>query len=356
MNVHQAMDAIDYGDAVSNSVINLKELLEEAGYNSLIYSKWFHQKVHKYYNPIEKLDVKNNDIVFYHFSGKSDIFNQIIKLRSKKILVYHNITPPHFFKNNKQFFNLCQMGLNQLKENINRFDGAIADSEYNKLDLIDLGMDEKKIDVIPIVFNFDLISLDKTNKVLFSNYADSRYINFLYVGRIAPNKKIEDVITIFEYYYKNINRNSRLFLVGNFDNYLDYYNELKKYIDLLLCKRNIFFTGKVSDEDLYTYYKLANIFITMSEHEGFCVPIIESMFYGIPTIAFNSGAVKYTMGNAGILVNEKKHEVIAKLCDKILNDNDLKDAIILAQRNRVLEFDTKNIFLKITNIIRKYNY
>lgn len=352
MNIHQVMDALDYGDAVSNHAVNLRELLLEMGYNSGIYSKYVHNNRKQLFNPVDKLKVNNEDIILFHFSGKSEIVQKIIDMKCKKLLVYHNVTPAHFFEKIGNFYKYCNEGLKQLKNITHSFDGFIADSEFNKNDLNKMGVNN--VQVLPIVIDFEAMSSHIINESLLSQYKSRSQTNFLFVGRVAPNKKHEDIIDIFEYYYTNINRNSNLIFVGNYEHYMEYYTTLIKKIQSLHCKSNITFTGKVSSEDLHTYYKLADIFLCMSEHEGFCVPLLESMHYSIPTLAFDAGAIKYTMGDAGILIYEKDHKRIAELCNVIISDESLKEKIINKQKKWLIQYERQKIKDDLERIIRNY--
>jgi len=354
MSIYQALDVVDFGDAVSNNVINMSNLLAELGYNTKIYTRWIHDKRIEYYNDINKLKVNNDDILFYHYSGKSSIIEQIKRLKCKKILVYHNITPPHYFKNNKDLHELCEGGLTQLKENLIYFDGYVSDSEFNKQDLISMGIKEESIEVIPIFIDFGKMEEVGNNNVLIDNYKNNNQRNFLFVGRIVPNKKVEDVLSIFNYYYTKISNNSNLFLVGNFEQYPEYYEELKIFMKDFACTQKVFFTGKVSDSDLYSYYRLADLFLCMSEHEGFCVPLIESMYYNIPIISYDACAVKYTMGDAGVLVYKKEYDTIGELCNLILEDGELNSYIIEKQSKRLKEFERDSIIQKLLTTIKKY--
>ncbi|MTI53320.1 glycosyltransferase family 4 protein [Geosporobacter ferrireducens] len=345
--VYQLMDALDYGDAVSNHAINLNTNLLDMGYETKIFSIYVHDKVKDLYNSYKHLYVSKNDVVLFHFSGKTKLLEFVKSLPCKKILVYHNVTPPEFFADNPNLFNHCNEGLDQLNEIKDIFDLFIADSDYNLSDLKKMGV--KKIEILPIFIDFDKIkSLDR-NKNLLAKYEDSTI--FLFVGRVAPNKKHEDIIQIFSYYYSHIDSNSKLIFVGNYEDYMDYYQKLNSMISLLPSRDNIVFTGKVDNRDLTTYYSLGDIFICMSEHEGFCVPLLESMAFEIPTIAYNAGAVGTTMGLAGILINEKEHEKIAELINIILENEEIRKKIVEKQKIWIEKFDMTKLRTKVKNIL-----
>src|SRR5690606_23268712 len=169
-------------------------------------------------------------------------------------------------------------------------------------------------------------------------------------GRIAPNKKIEDVIKSFFCYNNFINRKSRLFLVGLL--FLDKYNqELTNLINRLDLGNCVIFTNKVSILDLKTYYALSSAFICMSEHEGFCVPLLESMYFELPILAYNSTAIPFTLEKSGILLNAKKYEEIAEMINLIVEDSKMRNQLIKRQKERLHDFSPDNIKTKLKEIL-----
>ena len=276
----------------------------------------------------------------HHFSGKNHTWETVLKANCKKVLVYHNITPAEFF-NNSIHGERCSEGEQQLLELYKYYNYYLADSEFNVQSLKQLGIN-KDVDVLPILIDFSKIDRLLKNK----RKKNTEIKTFLFVGRVAPNKKHEDIIDLFEYYFKNINCNSKLVFVGNYADYMDYFDKLQNKINNLYSSKNIIFTGKIDDEHLYQYYLDADVFICMSEHEGFCIPLLESMYFGIPTIAFDAGAIHTTMGDAGILIKHKSAEKIAKLIHVILTNENIQKQIVDKQyawvRNFSREFFEKD--------------
>ena len=206
--------------------------------------------------------------------------------------------------------------------------------------MIDYGY-KCKIDVLPILIPFS--DYDKpANREVIDRYKDDGYTNILFTGRIAPNKKQEDVILSYYYYKKYYNPKARLFLVGNYEGMESYYDRLLAFADKLGAE-DIVFTGHVGFDEILSYYKLADIFLCESEHEGFCVPIVEAMYFNIPIIAYDAAAVGETMGQGGILVKEKNHLEIAGLIDRVNTDAALKKQIIENQKVRLGDFSHDKI-------------
>ncbi|MED0762734.1 glycosyltransferase, partial [Aneurinibacillus thermoaerophilus] len=234
---------------------------------------------------------------------------------------------------------LCRIGKEQLKFLVPYIDYAWADSEYNRLELEELGY--KNTHVTPIIINFEDYKRNPSQKLMEKFKAEKHITNILFVGRIAPNKKQEDIIKVFYYYKKYINEDSRLFLVGSYSGMERYYNELMELVKELQLE-DVYITGHISFEEILAYYTNADLFLCMSEHEGFCVPLVEAMHFEIPIIAYKSSAIGETLGNGGILVLEKQYKEIAELMHIVLSTPKIKERMIINQKKRLEFFSKKN--------------
>ena len=346
MEVHQILPTLSYGDAVSNDAINIRKVLVKNGIKSEIYAKFIHPDVSQYAKPLKYYKKDSRNIVLYHFSLAGDDVTEFIKnLPEKKGLIYHNITPPRFFDNyDPTLSELCRNGLLELKTIAPYILIGIGDSEYNRIDLENSGF--TKTGVLPILINFD--NFDQ--KRLCNNQLRNDTINILFVGRIAPNKKFEDLIKIFYYFNKSINQKSHLILVGD-KQVPQYYADLQKLVLKLNLTDDVFFVGSVKDDELSSYYKNADIFLCMSEHEGFCVPLLEAMYHDIPIIAYNATAVPYTLGNSGVLINKKDYIQIAELMNIIIGDKKLRERIVTKQKERLSDFAIEKSAEKLLGLI-----
>jgi glycosyltransferase involved in cell wall biosynthesis len=336
MKIHQFLTSYSYGDAIGNEALEIRNYLREQGHESEIFALFYHPKYSDQiinYLEYDKYSDKDNIIIF-HFSIGSPVTKKFLRSPDKKVIIYHNITPHHFFLDYHRILAKdCYKGRVELKKLVDQVDLALGDSEYNEQELIDLNF--PKTGVLPLVMNFNKFDLDIV-PVLDELFNDSKS-NILYVGRIIPNKKIEDIIKSFHLYKKFFNPNSRLFIVGEYRGFERYLSALHGLVSKLETK-DILFTGHIPDEELISYFKLAHLYIHMSEHEGFCAPIPESYYLNIPVIAFNAGAVKETMNNGGILVNDKDYIQIASLMDKILKDSDFKKKILVSQQKSLQKY------------------
>ena len=335
MKIIQALATISFGDAVSNDVINLKKVIEKMGFETQIYAENIDGRLPygtaEHYNNLCELGTE--DIMIFHESVGTDLNEKIRHLKCHLIIRYHNITPPNFFfQYNMGAYKLSEVGLAQTRKLADVAEYAIAVSEFNKNDLIKMGY-QCKIDVLPVVIPFEDYE-KKADIPTIAKYNDD-YVNILFVGRIVPNKKHEDIIRIYNFYKKMINKRSRLIFVGNYEGMENYKKRLDQYIKELDVD-DVIFPGHIKFNQILAYYKLADIFICMSEHEGFCVPLVEAMKFKVPIIAYDSCAVPDTLSDGGILVKNKNEKEIAFLIDTILSDNVLKQKI-LSNQSRVLE-------------------
>lgn len=349
MRIIQLLSTLAFGDAVGNDTIAIRRVLEEMGFDTEIYAQNIDERLKKgTAKKIEHLTkLGKKDIILYHLSTGTDLNYNLVKYPGRKIVIYHNITPYEYFfgysRVNYDLTYLGRKGLSFLKDKVER---CFAVSEYNKADLRETGY-TCPIDVLPIIVPFE--DYNKTpNQDILKQY-DDNWVNILFVGRIAPNKKQEDVIRAFAYYKTYINPKSRLFLVGSYSGLEKYHNELKTYVAKLGIS-DVIFTGHTKFEDILAYYKLADVFLCMSEHEGFCVPLLEAMHFDVPIIAYKAAAIPDTMGQSGIVVDEKSPALTAKLIERLMVDSELRQTVIFGQQDRLKDFSyehTKETFTKL---------
>lgn len=349
MKIYQMLPTLSFGDAVSNDALALEKVISELGYKTGIYAENIDARLPKgtakYVKKMPVLGEK--DVIIYHLSTGSKLNYKLASFRCRKIVVYHNITPPSFFEPYSfKAAQLCNSGIEESMFLADKVNYCLAVSEYNKQDLLQMGY-QCPIDVLPIVIPFDDYKKTPDQEVI-DQYNDG-YTNILFTGRIAPNKKQEDVIRAFYYYKKFYNPKSRLILVGSHNGMDRYYHRLKSYINALELD-DVIFPGHIKFDAILAYYKLADVFLCQSEHEGFCVPLVEAMYFDVPVVAYNSSAIGGTLGQGGFLLDEKNPAETAGVIDRIVKDADLRENIINNQRERLKDFD-HNV---ITEQFKKY--
>jgi L-malate glycosyltransferase len=341
MEIHQLLPGFSCGDAISISALEMRNLFRSWGFPSEIYTcpQYIHPLIrregHDYRNYGARSSKEN--IVIYHFSVGSELTPVFQQLPDKKVMVYHNITPAEFIREtNPEVAAILEKGrleLSQLKDTPLI---ALADSEYNRQELDRQGY--ANTDVLPLLIDFSKYPA-KPRKAVMKRYQDG-FVNLFFAGRVAPNKKHEDLIKVFYFYNRYINSHSRLILVGSWATMERYYQQLNYLVEYLKLD-NVVFTGLVDADELVAYYRVSDIFITMSEHEGFCLPLLEAMHYQLPILAYNATAIPYTLGNAGILIEEKRYEEIAEIIDIIMNDRQLQETLKAGGRKQLESYDRK---------------
>lgn len=344
MKIHHITPTLAKGDAVSNNLVAIAHLLENEGYKNDIICEMNARGIEE---NIEIIDftafddtVEDGDIIIYHHSIGTDIVDKLSKLNNKIIVVYHNITPSNYLEDyNPPLAKLAKRGRTQLKKlsNANYF---ICDSDYNKQDLINEGISTDNVVTIPLLIEFGDYEKEY-DKEVFKSMNDGK-TNILFVGRVAPNKKQEDIIKSFNYYKKLVNSNSRLILVGSWNGLEKYYEELTTLVNELQVE-DVHFCSHTPFSHILAYYRTADAFLCMSEHEGFCVPVLEAMYFDVPVIAYDAAAVPETLGGASIVVKEKDYSLIAATINEVVENNELRNVVIEKQKERLKYFDNKKI-------------
>jgi glycosyltransferase involved in cell wall biosynthesis len=221
----------------------------------------------------------------------------------------------------------------ELKNLVEQVDLALGDSMYNEAEMKELGFD--LTGVLPLVMDFE--KFDQHPLPVLSELFDDGKTNILYVGRIIPNKKVEDVIKVFHLYQKHHNPESRLFIVGEYRGFERYLYSLQQLIGKLGV-REVHMSGHIPEDELASYYKLSHLYIHLSEHEGFCAPLAESFYLGIPVVAFAGGAVEETLNGGGILIRQKDLPGIAALMDRVLSDEKLRRDVLASQKKALAKY------------------
>jgi glycosyltransferase involved in cell wall biosynthesis len=318
--IHQVLATLGYGDAIGHEVLGIQRVLRAAGYESEIFVQTADYRLED--QTLDYLDLPAashpDNILIHHFSIGSRASRVAYALPDRMVLVYHNITPPEYFVDvNKELVKLCFRGRRELALYKTRCDLALGDSEYNRQELEAIGF--PATGVLPVIPDFT--HLAGPANYLQAGQFDDDWTNVLFVGRVIPNKRIEDVIRCFHAYKQWFNPRSRLLLVGSHVGF-------EKYLAMV--------------EELAAYYEIADVFLCCSEHEGFCVPLVESFHMGVPVLAYAATAVPATMDGAGVLFTNKHPVHVAALIDAVVGDRGLQDRIIDGQYAALNRLEARN--------------
>jgi L-malate glycosyltransferase len=344
--IHQMLPTLGYGDAIGNHVLALRKLFRSSGYESEIFAERWHPRLSgecRHFQEYHRFSHEDN-LVLLHYSIGGEINTYATNLPDQVLLYYHNITPAHFFYDvNGELARQLQEARRQLQTLAGKVP-AIAGSEYNANELAAMGF--KIIGVAPYFVTFDQLDQNLQSQdahIARQRFAAESSFDWLYVGRLAPNKCVEDVIAAFYYYHSWIQPDSRLLLVGSGEGLDPYVNKLYKQVSRLGLDGDVIFTGPCTDEALPAFFKMANVYVSMSDHEGFCVPILEAMHYQVPVVAYASTAVPYTIGQAGVLIRQKLPVITAEVVHEIEVNELFRQQLIATQQKRLQDFSFDNV-------------
>jgi glycosyltransferase involved in cell wall biosynthesis len=333
VKVHQLLAALSYGDAIGNEALAIQRHLRAAGHESDIFAELTHPRVAHLARPLwEYRDASSPDTVcVYHFSIGSAAGRLIHGAPDRLVVVYHNITPARFFLGfHRHLAGLCHHGRRELEAFAPRAELGLGDSEFNRAELEAAGF--SRTAVLPIVLDLSLYDR-RSSPVVRRRYDDGR-VNVLFVGRVIPNKRFEDLIRSFAVFQRWLNPRSRLLLVGDTRGFERYLYRLRGLVRELRLDE-VVFTGQVDDDELYAYYRLADVFLCLSEHEGFCVPLQEAMHFHLPVIAYDAGAVRETLRGGGLLLQDKNPGLVAELLDRVTHGGPLRRAVLESQARAI---------------------
>jgi glycosyltransferase involved in cell wall biosynthesis len=343
MIVNQWVPAAHKGDAIGDSARRVRGLLRDLGHQSDLYAMTIDDDLRGDVIPWTDPGASRGDLTIFHFALVSPMTAAFARLKSGRVLQYHNVTPAHFFAGyDAAIYRLALLGREDLKSLAGHTDMAFGDSEYNRRELDDLGF--TNTGVFPIAIDTDRITSAPRRPALETVLRSEGWLNFLFVGRIVPNKKIEDHIKLAEHYKRYVDEQYRFIFVGRTDATPRYYAAIQ---ELLLRYRmppgRFIFTGAVTDIDLAAYYRTASVYISLSEHEGFCVPLLEAMAADVPVLAYGVTAVPDTLGGAGVQFAPKDLEYAAELLGELAYHDQLRSQVIAGQRARLADFGDDRI-------------
>ena len=328
-------------------------MLRRAGHTSDIYALTIDDSLRGDVVPFTDASARSGDVTIFHFALPSPMTAAFATLRGARVLQYHNITPASFFAPyDPQLFRLAALGRQELRSLAGRVDLALGDSDFNRQELEALGFDPTG--VMPIAVDTDRITAGPRRPALEKILSDG-LINFLFVGRIVPNKKIEDHVRLAEVYKRYVDSYYRFIFVGRHDGVPRYYAMLRALIgEYEMLEDRFIFTGVVPDEDLAAYYRWADVYISLSEHEGFCVPLVEAMAADVPVLAYRAGAVPETLGGAGVLFAPKDLEFAAEMMATLVYDRCVRDEVIAGQRRQLRHFSPEKLEARLREVIATF--
>jgi glycosyltransferase involved in cell wall biosynthesis len=350
MRVDQWLPAAHRGDAIGDEALRIRSVLRRSGRDSEIYALDIDGDVEAEVRSFSER--RESDAVILHFALPSPLSSELARSSAKRVVLYHNITPASFFRgHDEELARIAVHGRRQLAALASDCELALGDSEFNRKELEDLGFE--RTGVLPILLEFEPYRQAEPGRVLSRVLGDGRP-NFLFVGRVFPNKRFEDLARLAFFYKKYVSENFRFLLVGKAGRMERYQQSVQALADRWGLRPGEFlFTGHLSFEDLLACYREASVFISMSEHEGFAVPLVESMLLEVPILAFAAGAVPDTLGEAGVLFHEKNYEELAEMALLLSSDDALRESLVASGRRRLERFEPERVASELLGFIEE---
>ncbi len=348
--VHQFHPVLAPGDAMSDHVFALRARFREWGYDSQAYAVEAKTGIESEARSYRELfrTLRPEDTLVLHFSMGHEVFDELAKLPARRVLVFHNVTPPEFFVGiNPHAAAHARLGLRQLQRLAPAIDLAIGVSEFNRRALEAAGYE--KTACVPILIDWSRLAIDADPGV--RALLAGLHSKLLFVGRISPNKRQDELIRMLAYYRRCIDPEAILILVGSYRDQPQYYARLRSLADALGLSSAIRFTGPVTLPQLVAYYRAASCFVSLSEHEGFGVPLLEAMFLGAPVVALDAAAVGETVGGAAVLLPRKDLAEAAEACALVNEDLGWRAALIDAGHERVQAFDPEKVAARTKEVL-----
>lgn len=348
MKVVQAMNALDPSDAVTLHLLEIDRMLRAAGHETAIYSQHAHPALASRRAPAKELRSARGDLLLFHYAGYSDLLDSVARFQGRRAVVYHNVTPARFFEGMPQTRAFCEKGRAQLERLPGVFEAALGVSHYNCEDLESIGFREAQ--VLPISADVSGLSLIEPASEVRRRFADGAS-NVLVVGRLAPHKGALEAVRAFAEFRRTTTTPTRLLVVGRMRGYEPYAESVCREIRNLGLEGAVEIAGEVSPPELRAYYGCASVLLILSEHEGFCVPALEAMLFGVPVIAYSAAAVPETLGGAGHLLPSREPRLVAEAIERVVTDAEVRGRILAAQRARVAAFSRDAVAARLAEVL-----
>lgn len=352
MKIVQIVTNLNIGDAIGNDILAIDDALTNAGYTTEIMAMTIHEALKDRGKSLDFRMIGPDDLILFHKATGDVLTNLLAAAPCQKVLIYHNITPAKYFLlyDSIMAWNLWK-GRRQLKKLSGLFDYGWGDSAFNCRELAEAGFSEDRLSVLPILYD------PADHKTSFDSLLDEKLkgqkgTKILFIGRIASNKKQEEIIKVYDQYLHTVDPEARLYLVGSWDGMEKYYAKLKGFAwELGLSDEQVVFTGHVSETEKESYLRNADVFLCMSEHEGFCVPILEAMSKGVPVVAYAAAAVPETLGENGLLFHDRDYAHIVSQIDRLQRDQVFRTEVLRRQQENLSRFDICQTRKKLLQLV-----
>jgi glycosyltransferase involved in cell wall biosynthesis len=318
--IHQVLSAAGPVDAVTTQAFAYRSAFGSWGIDGDVHAAAIEPAVRAQVRPLAELRADPDDLLLFHYSAYAPRLEPLLDWPQRKLLVYHNVTPAEWlWEWQPHVATLCALGRDHLPRWARAVDVAAAVSEYNAAELRAAGARETR--VVPIVF--------EPRRVSAGSASESPSPRVLSVGRLAPHKRLDLVLRVFELYRAACAPDAQLDLVGE---------ALSPAYERSLRSQagpGVVVHGRLDQEELNRLWASASVFLTLSEHEGFCVPLLEAFATGTPVVARPVGGMREVGGNAVLWTTDRDLAVISELVDLAVRDGDLRASLVARGRERL---------------------
>ncbi|SDR07879.1 Glycosyltransferase involved in cell wall bisynthesis [Rhizobiales bacterium GAS191] len=337
IKVHQFHSGSGFGDGVTNSMLLLQRLLRAEGFESEIYANFLDSKLDGRILPFAQISREDDYVLLLHHSMGFDNYDEVVALPCRKILVYHNITPVEFLGDHVHVIPYSKLGRAQLRDLVTRVDSAIGDSPYNAIELHSLGF--SPVEVLPLLIDPQPWQQRRAKSKRPSGMDALRPFTVLFVGRVVRQKGQRDLVDAFAVFKARLGRACRLVLVGAHSE--EYVAEIERAVETQGLSNDVVVTGHVSDDELHEWYAQSDLYVSLSRHEGFGIPLIEALAYELPVLAWPAGNVPYTLQDAAVLLSSRSPEAVADAMQRIATDPSLQERLAQARKRVLAEYDPR---------------
>jgi glycosyltransferase involved in cell wall biosynthesis len=336
MGIHQVLVSASPRDAVTNSAFALRDLLRKVGPSEII-SHYIDPELDDEVVHIGAYEGERGDVLVYHASiGEPAVVKFLLDRPEPLVLLYHNMTPARYFVTvDPNLAALLAAGREELACLAPRVTLALAVSEYNAADLETLGY--KQVRIAPLVIDLKAFRAVEPDPLLAGKLAQLDGPFVVFVGQFLPHKRIDLLLAAFHVLTTYLVPEARLALVGPHRS-APYRQAMERIVGELSL--DAWIMGELTDSELAAAYRRASCFVTMSEHEGVCVPLLEAMSVGVPVIARDCAAISETMGAAGLLLPAEEDVLLtAEAMAAVLTDQALATRLVDLGYRRAAQFD-----------------
>jgi glycosyltransferase involved in cell wall biosynthesis len=330
VRVHQLIPCFTPADAMGQAAVAWQRVLRHLGATGEVYADEVAPAWRSLVRPATELRPEPDDLVLYHHGIASPLAGRLLHLPCRKGLVFHNVTPAHFYAGT-QLEEPLVAGRAQVAALAGAVDVALGVSAWNVRELVEAGHRDAR--VVPLFVEPERFTAQAVDAALLARLTSGGRPRVVSVSRVVPHKRMEDLLSLHAE-LRTLAPRAELLVVGAYAPGNPAFRRLATRAKAL---GGVTFLGRVDHAGLVAAYRAGDVFVSMSEHEGFGVPLVEAMAADVPVLAYGAAAVPETMGGRGLVFDEKHFAALAEVVQLLVNDAELRQRVVAGQRERVAE-------------------